>query len=177
MIKVMAETILDNVGADDTMQPLEKITAQMANYLTGVQRMLAEIVQLRQLVAEQAEKIEKHVETENQLTDKIAALEMKLSEMTKLSGDVAKKSSQEGLQRAVRTFVNKSKHKRIEKRTAVKELLLELANANSIVFPEDLAATIDALDDEQSEAKVVNVTGNYNDIHDNGSVGLKEGER
>ena len=107
MIKVMAETILDNVGADGTMQPLEKITAQMANYLTGVQRMLAEIVQLRQLVAEQAEKIEKHVETENQLTDKIAALEMKLSEMTKLSGDVAKKSSQEGLLKAVRTFVNR----------------------------------------------------------------------
>ena len=111
------------------------------------------------------------------MTEKNAALEMKLSEMTKLSGDVANKSSQEGLLKAVRTFVNKSKHKRIEKRMAVKELLLELANANSIVFPEDLATTIDALDDEQSEAKVVNVTGNYNDIHDNGSVGLKEGEK
>ena len=168
MIKVMAETILDNVGADGTMQPLEKITAQMAYYLNGVQRMLAEIVQLRQLVAEQAEKIEKHVETENQLTDKIAALEMKLS------GDVAKKSSQEGLLKAVRTFVNRSKQKRIEKRMAVKELLLELANANSIVFPADLAATIDALDDEHSEPKTVTVNGNYNAVHDNGSVGLKE---
>ena len=128
-------------------------------------------------MAEQDEKNEKQAETINQLTEKNAALEMKLSEMTKLSGDVAKKSSQEGLLKAVRTFVNKSKHKRIEKRMAVKEMLLELANANSIVFPEDLATTIDALDDEQSEAKVVNVTGNYNDIHDNGSVGLKEGER
>ena len=49
-----------------------------------------------------------------------------------------------------------------------------LAIANSIVFPEDLATTIDALDDEQSEPKVVNVTGNYNDIHDNSSVGMNE---
>ena len=57
---------------------------------------------------------------------------------------------------------------------AVKELLLELANANSIVFPADLAATIDALDDEHSEPKTVTVNGNYNDVHDNGSVGLKE---
>ena len=173
----MEITILDKVGADTPLQALRDFGAQWMNYFSGVQRVLDDNMQLRQQVAEQNEKIEKHVETVNQLTEKNAVLEMKLSEMTKLSGDVAKTSSQEGLQRAVRTFVNKSKHKRIEKRTAVKELLLVLANANSIVFPEDLAATIDALDDEQSEAKVVNVTGNYNDIHDNGSVGLKEGER
>ena len=173
----MEITILDKVGADTPLQALRDFGAQWMNYFSGVQRVLDDNMQLRQQVAEQNEKIEKHVETVNQLTEKNAVLEMKLSEMTKLSGDVDKKSSQEGLQRAVRTFVNKSKHKRIEKRTAVKELLLELANANSIVFPEDLAATIDALDDEQSEAKVVNVTGNYNDIHDNGSVGLKERER
>ena len=170
----MEVSIIDKVGADGTLQPLENFTAQMVNYFNGVKQLIADNERLRQLVAEQAEKIKKHVETENQLTEKNAALEMKLSEMTKLSGDVAKKSSQEGLLKAVRTFVNRSKHKRIEKRMAVKELLLELANANSIVFPEDLATTIDALDDEQSEAKVVNVTGNYNDVHDNGSVGLKE---
>ena len=173
----MEITILDKVGADTPLQALRDFGAQWMNYFSGVQQVMAENEQLRQQVAEQEEKIEKHVETVNLLTEKNAALEMKLSEMTKLSGDVAKKSSQEGLLKAVRTFVNKSKHKRIEKRMAVKEMLLELANANSIVFPEDLATTIDALDDEQSEAKVVNVTGNYNDIHNNGSVGLKEGER
>jgi hypothetical protein len=170
----MEVSILDKVGADDPLQALKDFGTQWANYFRGVQQVLDDNEQLRQQVAEQNEKIKKHVETENQLTEKNATLEMKLSEMTKLSGDVAKKSSLEGLLKAVRTFVKKSKHKRIEKRMAVKELLLELANANSIVFPEDLATTIDALDDEQSEAKVVNVTGNYNDVHDNGSVGLKE---
>ena len=72
--------------------------------------------------------------------------------------------------KAIRVFVNKSKRKKIDKRIAVKEMVLELANANGIVLPEDLATTIDALDDEQTEAKVVNVQGNYNDIHENGSV-------
>ena len=166
-----------NKEAEAPLQALKDFVVQWSNYFSCVQQVLDDNEQLRQRVAEQDEKIEKHVEMVNQLTEKNAALEMKLSEMTKLSGDVAKKSSLEGLLKAVRTFVNKSKHKRIEKRMAVKEMLLELANANSIVFPEDLATTIDALDDEQSEAKVVNVTGNYNDIHDNGSVGLKEGER
>lgn len=66
--------------------------------------------------------------------------------------------------------MNKSKHKKLEKRIMVKDMVLEIANANGIVLPEDLAATIDSLDDEHPEAKVVNVAGNYNDIHDNGNV-------
>ena len=76
-------------------------------------------------------------------------LEMRLSEMTKLSNGVAKKSSYEELVKALTTFVKRSKQKRLEKRTAVKEMVLELANANGIVFPEELAAMIDSLDDEQ----------------------------
>lgn len=172
----MEKTIFDKGGADNYLQAKD-FAERGLKFLRNVQQLMDQNEQLRQQVAEQDEKNEKQAETINQLTEKNAALEMKLSEMTKLSGDVAKKSSQEGLLKAVRTFVNKSKHKRIEKRMAVKEMLLELANANSIVFPEDLATTIDALDDEQSEAKVVNVTGNYNDIHDNGSVGLKEREK
>ena len=172
----MEKTIFDKGGADDYLQA-QDFAERGLKFLRNVQQLMAQNEQLRQQVAEQDEKNEKQAETINQLTEKNAALEMKLSEMTKLSGDVAKKSSQEGLLKAVRTFVNKSKHKRIEKRMAVKEMLLELANANSIVFPEDLATTIDALDDEHSEAKVVNVTGNYNDIHDNGSVGYQEEEK
>ena len=96
--------------------------------------------------------------------------EMQLSEMSKLSAGVAKKASQDELLKAIRVFVNKSKRKKIEKRIAVKEMVLEMANANSMTLPEELAVTIDSLDDEQPEAKVVNVAGNYNDIHDNSNV-------
>jgi len=95
---------------------------------------------------------------------------MKHSELSKLSVNMAKKSSQEEVIKALRTFVNKSKQKRIEKRMAVKEMVMELAIANNIMFPADLAATLDSLDDEQTETRIVNVQGSYNDIHDNSSV-------
>jgi hypothetical protein len=95
---------------------------------------------------------------------------MQLSEMSKLSAGVAKKASQEEVLKALRVFVNKSKRKKVEKRIAVKEMVLELANANGVLLPEDLSAAIDSLDDEQVEARVVNVQGNYNDIHDNDSI-------
>ena len=104
------------------------------------------------------------------LRQEVREKDMKLSELSKLSVGVAKKSSQDEVLKALRTFVNKSKRKKYEKRVAIKEMVLEMANANSIVFPEDLSATLESLDDEPSESKVVNVAGNYNDIHDNGSV-------
>ena len=104
-------------------------------------------------------------------------LEMRLSEMSKLSAGVAKKSSQEELLKALRIFINKSKQKRIEKRTAVKEMVLELANANGIIFPADLAATLDSLDDEQPDTKVVHVAGNYNDVHDNDHVDMTDKQK
>ena len=39
-----------------------------------------------------------------------------------------------------------------------------------VISQHKLRSTIDSLDDEQPEAKVVNVAGNYNDIHDNSNV-------
>ena len=106
----------------------------------------------------------------DRLRQEVQEKEMKLSELSKLSAGVARKSSQDEVLKALRTFVNKSKRKKYEKRVAIKEMVLELAYANNLVFPDDLAATLESLDDEPSESKVVNVAGNYNDIHDNGSV-------
>ena len=98
-----------------------------------------------------------------------ANVEMQLNEMNKLSANVVKKSSQDEVLKAVRTFVNKSKQKTSKKRTLIKEMVLEFTFANGIVLPEELAQAVYALDDEQ-EVKVVNVAGNYNDIHDNEKV-------
>lgn len=83
----------------------------------------------------------------------IQELEMRMKEQRKLSDDVAKKSPNEEVVKAIRKFVNTSKRKRIDKRTVVKELVLEMAVQNGIVLPEDLVATIEALDDEQPEGK------------------------
>lgn len=96
--------------------------------------------------------------------------EVQLSEQRKLTTGMAKKSSEEDLLKAFRTYANRSKRKTADKRAFAKSAMLEIANANGLTLPEELAATIDSLDDEQPEPKVVNVAGNYNDIHDNGKV-------
>ena len=86
--------------------------------------------------------------------------EMKLSELSKLSVGVAKKSSQDEVLKALRTYINISKRKTLSKRVAVKMMIMELANAINLSFPEDMIATLEALDDEQSEPKVL-VQGDY----------------
>lgn len=97
-----------------------------------------------------------------------AELEMKLMEMSKLSAGMAKKTSEENMLAALRTYVNRSKRKTADKRAFAKTATLEIANANGLDLPEELKAAIESLDDEQTEPKVVTVQGNYNDIHDNG---------
>jgi len=104
-------------------------------------------------------------------------LEMKLAEMNKLSAGMAKKTSEEAMLKALRTYANTSKRKTIDKRIFAKTAILEMANVNGLTLPPDLAATIDALDDEQAEPKTsvtVNAGGNYNDIHNNTTVNQKQ---
>ena len=73
----------------------------------------------------------------------------KLNEMSKLVASMAKKSTEDNVVKFIRVFVNKSKHKTAKKRTLIKEMVLEFTYANGIVLPDDLMATIYALDDEQ----------------------------
>ena len=102
-----------------------------------------------------------------------AELEMRVAEMGKLTAGVAKKSSEEAVLKALSTYVSHSKQKTADKRAFAKTAALEIANAIKLTLPDELAASIDSLDDEQSEPKVVNVAGNFNDIHENGEVKVK----
>ena len=102
------------------------------------------------------------------------ALETQLSELSKLSVGVAKKSSQDDMIRAMRSYLNISKRKTQSKREAAKMVFMELFSSAQVELPEDIKELLEHLDDEQTEGKVVNVTGNYNDIHDNSSVGMNE---
>lgn len=147
---------------EEVMESLQQMQG-FSRVLEAAEQMLDENVRLR----EDLEELQEQLLEEKDLRTKA---EIQLKEMSQLSAGVAKKASQDELLKAIRVFVNKSKRKKIEKRIAVKEMVLEMVNANSIVLPEDLALAIDALDDEQTEARVVNVQGNYNDIHDNGNV-------
>ena len=147
---------------EEAMEHLQQMQG-FSRVLEAAEQVLDENVRLR----EDLEELQERLLEEKDLRTKA---EIQLKEMSQLSAGVAKKASQDELLKAIRVFVNKSKRKKIEKRIAVKEMVLEMVNANGIVLPEDLALAIDALDDEQTEARVVNVQGNYNDIHDNGNV-------
>ena len=185
ILKLMEDNYDDfSEMAHDARRALERERERLmeqANQLDGCLRVLdatAELLAKIDSLTEEIEKRDAEIDSLHQQLheekERSQTLEMRLSELSKLSAGVARKSSQEELLKALRTFVNKSKQKRIEKRTAVKEMVMELAVANGIVFPEDLAATIESLDDEQPDPKVMHVAGNYNDIHDNDRVDMDE---
>ncbi len=153
-------------GLEREREELEEKVADLNNFLKMME-VTDEILAERDRVQQEVEALREQLQESN---EREAKLEMQLKEMQKLSASVAGKASQDEVLKALSTFVKKSKQKRLEKRVAVKEMVLELANANSIVFPEDVATLLDALDDERPEPKVVNVSGNYNDIHDNREI-------
>lgn len=153
-------------GLEREREELEEKVTDLNNFLKMMD-VTDEIMAERDRLQQEAEALREQLQESN---EREARLEMQLKEMQKLSASVAGKASQDELLKALSTFVKKSKQKRLEKRVAVKEMVLELAIANGITFPADVAATLDALDDEQTEPKVVNVSGNYNDIHDNREI-------
>ena len=111
------------------------------------------------------------LQTENDsLRQQLEDRDMKLNELGKFSVGVAKKSSQEGLEKAFRIYINTSKRKTQAKREVARAQLLDFITTAKLEMSEDIMELLDHLDDEQPEAKVVNVAGNYNDIHDNGAV-------
>ena len=158
-------------GIEKESDRLTERLTQMEDYkrlLDGIDEVLAdnkrqqgEIESLQQQLAEERQRR--------------ADVEMKLAELNKLTAGVARKASEEVLLKTIQSYVNKSKQKRPEKRVAAKEWALEMVLANKLNVPEELAEAIEHLDDEQPEAKVVNVGngGQYNDIHDNTTVNQK----
>lgn len=102
-----------------------------------------------------------------------AELEMKLKETRQLSDNVAKKSSEDGVVKALSTYVNRSKRKTADKRAYIKNMILEFVTVNGLSLPEELSTTIECLDDEQTEPKTVTVNGNYIEAHDNKEVTVK----
>lgn len=112
-------------------------------------------------------------ESINEVRTQKKELEMKLTEMKKISEGMAEKASEEAVLGFMRRYVNHSRRKTSDKRAFAKQATLEIANANGLDLPEDLKATIESLDDENPEPKVINVAGNLNDIHDNTTVNQK----
>ena len=77
--------------------------------------------------------------------------EVQLSEQRKLTTGMAKKSSEDELIKAIRVFINISKRKSLDKRTHIKDMIRDLADAVKLELPDDLRETLAHLDDEQNE--------------------------
>ena len=172
-VKEKEERLMDYMRAMDAM---EELCSQVEDLKDENERLAQEVEKL-------AQEIEKSAQENNRLRKEVEEKEMKLSELGKLSVGVAKKSSQDEVLKALRTYINISKRKTLSKRVAVKVMIMELANAIDLSFPEDMVATLEALDDdEQAEPKVM-VQGNvmmnapaFNgpmyDVHGNDEVKL-----
>ena len=140
---------------ENEIERLEEKSVQLRNYMRALDAM-GELLSENDSLKEENGRLGREYD---RLQKEVEKKDMKLSELSKLSVGVAKKSSQDEVLKALRTYINISKRKTLSKRAAVKMVIMELANAIGLVFPEDMVATLEALDDEQSEPKML-VQGN-----------------
>ena len=106
-------------------------------------------------IESQQEELESQKAEIDSLRAQLQEKEVQLSEQRKLTTGMAKKSSEEDLQKALRTYFNTSKRKTIGKRVAVKTVITEFISTMKISLPDDLAEALEHLDDEQGEPQIV----------------------
>ena len=160
-------------GLKREAEQLREKEQQIDEYLKALEaadELLTEIAHLKGEVEDSQQEIDSLHEQLQEEKERRLAAEVRLSELSKLTAGVAKKSSQDDMIKAMRSYLNTSKRKTQSKREAAKMVFTELFTTAKMELPEDITDLLEHLDDEQSEAKVVNVAGSYNDIHDNGQV-------
>lgn len=103
--------------------------------------------------------LEEQVAENDRLHQRLDDKDMKLNELGKFSVNMAKKSSQEGLEKAFRIYINTSKRKTQAKREVARAQLLDFIATAKLEMSEDIMELLNHLDDEQPEsAPVSNVT-------------------
>ena len=132
----------------------EQINMQKAamNLLELFDRVLHENERLKsELEQQQTENDDLHQQLEN-LRQQLGERDMKIKEMSNLSTNVAKKSSQEALEKAIRIYINTSKRKTQAKREVAKAQLQDFIVTAKLEMPDDIMEALDHLDDEQPES-------------------------
>ena len=129
---------------------MEKMEAQ-ENYLRVLET-CDEYAKENDALIEENEQLNEEVEN---LRQQLHEKETRLSELQKLSAGVAKKSSLEVVEKAVRTYLNTSKRKTLSKREAAKTVLLELVTSAKLELSEDLMEQLNHFDDENPEPQIV----------------------
>jgi predicted nuclease with TOPRIM domain len=142
---------------------MEKMEAQ-ENYLRVLET-CDEYAKENDALIEENEQLKEEVEN---LRQQLHEKETRLSELQKLSAGVAKKSSQEVVEKAMRIYLNTSKRKTLSKREAAKTVLLELVTSAKLELPEDLMDQLNHFDDENPEPQIV--IGKAGDVIADGGV-------
>ena len=137
---------------------IEKESDRLTERLTQMEDYRKLLDGIDEVIADNKRQQEEIESLQLQLTEEKrqrAELEMKLTELNKLTAGVAKKAEEETLLKVLRTYVNRSKKKTSDKRAYIKSVVLEIAMQNGLTLPDDMADTIDNLDDEQTEPRTV----------------------
>ena len=114
-----------------------------------------ELLQEAETLKKENERLREQLSAEKKLR---ADQEVRLEEMSKLSAGMAKKTSQDDLFKAMRSYLSTSKRKSPGKREAAKMVFTELFSSTTLVLPDDIKEMLDHLDDEQASAmSTVNV--------------------
>lgn len=143
---------------NDTRRDIERDRERLAekmermDYYRKALDITDELLQEAEALKTENETLREQLSAEKKLR---AEQEVKMAEMSKLSAGMAKKTSQDDLFKAMRSYLNISKRKSPGKREAAKMVFTELFTSAKLDLPEDIREMLDHLDDEQAEAKIV----------------------
>jgi septal ring factor EnvC (AmiA/AmiB activator) len=123
------------------LEHYEEMLEENEQLKSDLEEQQAENDRLHQLLDE---KDKRQKETEALLKEK----ETQLNELGKFSVNVAKKSPQEGLEKAFRIYINTSKRKTQAKREVARAQLLDFIATAKLEMPDDIMEALNQLDDE-----------------------------
>lgn len=149
----------DNVNTEELNEAAREMYRQLQSELERKANEAEElkiqmrVVEATQELLEGIERLKAENESQRQeidrLNEQIHDRDMRLKELGQLSAGVAKKSSADDVEKAMRIYMNMSKRKTQSKREAAKTVLLELITAAKLGMPEDFMETLSHFDDEE----------------------------
>ncbi len=131
--------LLDTLeSALETIAKLEKSNKALA----------AELENANKQIDTQTIKNEKLQSENDELKRERDALRIRLTELCKMTTNVAEKTQHEELKQALRKYMNMSRRKTVQKRGIVKTAILEIVTSTGVILPEDMALELESFDDE-----------------------------
>ena len=145
------DTIDLREASRDAMRALEQERDRCMDRMTEVEGYLKVLGCIDELRAENErlkEELEQQQAENEDLHQQLEDKDMKLNELGKFSVNMAKKLSQEVLEKAFRKYLNISKRKTQAKHEVAKVQLLDFITTAKFEMPEDIMEQLNQLDDE-----------------------------